>query len=414
MLVLRFALLICVGLVALFTSLSSPAQVAAGNKPPREMPTMGASDADPFDLVTGIYHREYPDLFVQDSIPLGLVRTQRTLDDRSRAFGIGASTSYDMFIVGDAQKFTWVALVQPDGSQIRYERVTPGAGFTDAVFKNTTAPTEFLGSIIFWEKSSWTVRLMNGIEYIVQSCSQTSRPGQCAVKEIRYKGEKVTIQRDLKGNLQKITSPNQHYIAIKTDSADRITRAEDDAGHWVNYEYDPAGWLKKAQTWRGEVDEFRYDAHFNMVWVGEKDSKTPPGKYKFTVTNRYDEKNRFKWQKVDFGDSAQIFAATYHEDASGHIRQTDVQSGDGFTRYFFNASGYEIREDFTPPQGAKWSLEFIRNAQTNATTETWLTCSSAKIQVPANISAKLQAMGDEHKALVSRECQSVEQSRLER
>src|SRR5437763_685982 len=142
---LRFAVLACFVLLALLTSLSSLAQVATGNKPPREMPTMGASDADPFDLVTGIYHREYPDLFVQDSIPLSLVRTQRTLDDRSRAFGIGASTSYDMFIVGDAQKFSWVALVQPDGSQIRYERETPGTGFTEAVFKNTTAPTEFLG-----------------------------------------------------------------------------------------------------------------------------------------------------------------------------------------------------------------------------------------------------------------------------
>jgi hypothetical protein len=58
-------------------------------------------------------------------------------------------------------------------------------------------------------------------------------------------------------------------------------------------------------------------------------------------------------------------------------------------------------------------LEFSRNAQTNATTDTWLTCSTAKVHVPANISAKLQAMGDEHKVVVSRECQSVEQSRLD-
>lgn len=375
---------------------------------------MGVSDADPFDLVTGIYHREYPDLYVEDSIPLNFVRTQRNLDDRSRAFGIGASTSYDMFIVGDSQKFSWVALVNAAGSQIRYQRITPGTGFTDAVFKNTTAPSEFLGSIIFWEHGSWTVRLLNSTEYTVQGCSATSKPGQCAVKEIRLKGEKVTIQRDVQGNIQRITSPHQHYILVKTDPGGRITRAEDDAGHWVIYEYDPAGWLKKAQTWRGEIDEFRYDGKFNMVWVSEKDRSSPAGKYKFTVTNRYDEKNRFKWQKVDFGDSMQIFSAAYHEDAEGRIRQTDVQSPEGLSHYYFNAAGYETREDFAPPQGVKWSLELTRHPETNATTDAWLTCSTTRIHVPANVSDKLQAMGDSHKMAISRECQKGAESRSSR
>lgn len=161
------------------------AQVATAGEWRRAKPSGGASDADPFDLVTGIYHREYPDLYVKDSIPLNFVRTQRNLDDRSRAFGVGASTSYDMFIVGDSQRFSWVALVNAEGSQTRYLRVTPGTGYTDAVFRNTTAPSEFLGSIIFWEHGSWTVRLLNGREYTVQACSARSKPGQCAVTEIR-------------------------------------------------------------------------------------------------------------------------------------------------------------------------------------------------------------------------------------
>lgn len=201
---------------------------------------------------------------------------------------------------------------------------------------------------------------------------------------------------------------------MKTDPAGRIRRAEDDAGHWVNYEYDPAGWLRKAHTWRGEIDEFRYDSHFNMVWVGERDRSSRPGKYRFTVTNRYDEKNRFKWQRIDWGSSVQIFAATYQEDAAGNIRQTDVRSPDGLTRYYFNAAGYEIREDFVPPRGIKWSLEFTRDAETNATTDTWLTCPTMKVQVPAKISEELQAMGDGHKSVISKKCQSLAQSHLTR
>ena len=370
---------------------------------------MGAIDADPFDVFTGIYYREYPDLYVADSMPLNFVRTQRNLDPRVRAFGVGASTSYDMFIVGDTEKFSWVALVDANGSQRKYIRVTPGTGYSDGVFKDTSSPTEFLGSIIFWDHGAWTVRLLNGVEYTIRGCSETSKPGQCAVTEIRNpNGKKVTIQRDFRGNIHRITSPHQHYISVTTDTDGKITRAEDDAGHWVSYEYDPAGWLKKATTWRGETDEFKYDTNFNMIWVGEKDRKTAAGKYRFTVMNRFDEKNRFKWQKVGFGNSVQIFSATYKEDAEGKIRQTNVHSNDGMSNYFFNAAGYATREDFTPLNGAKWSLEYTRHPETNATTDTWLSCRASRIHVSASISAKLEAMGEGHQLVVSKECESLE------
>jgi YD repeat-containing protein len=365
---------------------------------------MGITDADPFDIMTGIYYREYPDLRVEDSIPLNLVRTQRTQDPRSRAFGIGGSTSYDMFIVGDTQKFSWVALVLADGSQIRYSRISPGTGYADGVFENTTAPTEFLGSRILWNRGSWTVKLRNGTEYTVQGCSASSKPGQCAVTGIKNApGEQVIIQRDTQGNILRITSPHRHYISMKNDSADRIVRAEDDSGHWVTYEYDPAGWLRKAKTWRGETNEFKYDNHFNMVWVGEKD-KSSAGKYRFTVTTHYDAKDRFKWQKVDFGDAVQIFAAVYHEDAESRSRQTDVLAPEGLSHYYFNAAGYQVREQFVPPRGKGWRLEVTRDSATNAVRETWLSCPAGRIQVPANLSEKLLAMGDDHKRWVSAAC----------
>ena len=67
--------------------------------------------ADPFDVGTGVYYREYRDLYVKDTIPIDFIRTQRNLDPRSRSFGVGGSTSYDMFIIGDVNKFSWVALV---------------------------------------------------------------------------------------------------------------------------------------------------------------------------------------------------------------------------------------------------------------------------------------------------------------
>jgi Domain of unknown function (DUF6531) len=105
------------------SSLSLWGQVSPSDRSSKEIPSMGATDADPFDIVTGIYHREYPDLYVDDSMPLKFVRTQRNMDSTSRAFGIGASTPYDMYIIGD-QKFTWVALVDALGSRIMYPRIS--------------------------------------------------------------------------------------------------------------------------------------------------------------------------------------------------------------------------------------------------------------------------------------------------
>ena len=59
----------------------------------------GISAGDPFDVETGIYYRTYLELSIDDSIPIRFERTQRNQHTRSRSFGIGASTSYDMFII---------------------------------------------------------------------------------------------------------------------------------------------------------------------------------------------------------------------------------------------------------------------------------------------------------------------------
>lgn len=54
---------------------------------------------------------------------------------------------------------------------------------------------------------------------------------------------------------------------VEHDSEGRITRAADDTGRWVKYEYDERGVLARAVNWRGETQQFRYDDHFNMLFV---------------------------------------------------------------------------------------------------------------------------------------------------
>jgi hypothetical protein len=55
------------------------------------------------------------DLTLQDVIPLTFTRTYRPRDTRSRAFGLGASHSYDWFLVGTTFPYTYIDLILPDG-----------------------------------------------------------------------------------------------------------------------------------------------------------------------------------------------------------------------------------------------------------------------------------------------------------
>jgi hypothetical protein len=374
----------------------------------REAASQSVKAADPFDTGTGIYSREYVDLIVKDTIPINFTRTQRNMDSKSRSFGIGGSTAYDLFIVGDVDHFSWVALVLANGTQIRYGRISPGVGYADGVFENRASPGAFLGSRISWNRrGAWTVTLPDGAEYTVQGCSAKSRPGQCAVSEIKNaQGERLTIQRDQDGNILKIVSPHGHFISVTNDSDGRITRAEDDSKRWVAYRYDDRGCLREAQDWRGDHQKFTYDGRFNMTFVHEKSPGT--GKkdaYDFTVTNTYDGANRFKTQRVSTGES---YSAKYTTDGDGHIRENDVQGTAGLSRYFFNAQGYETRQEFRPVEGSGWSLDRTLDPTSNATVGVILHCQTAKIRLPLKMDTPLQESGESRIPYLASVCEREE------
>jgi hypothetical protein len=98
--------------------------LAPGPEPP-EGPSPGddgAKAGEPVDLATGLFVFAKTDLALPDVLPLALTRTYRTRDTRSRAFGIGATHAYEMFVVGSRDPWTFIELILPDGGRIRYNR----------------------------------------------------------------------------------------------------------------------------------------------------------------------------------------------------------------------------------------------------------------------------------------------------
>lgn len=139
------------------------------------------TEADPINLETGLYVRKNIDLYLPDSIPIRFTRVYRNADLRSRAFGIGASHSFEMFIIGDPNAFTYVELVLADGSRIHYGHVSSGRDFASAVFEHDGAPAEFNQSRISWTGKGWTVALKDGSGYKLRDCSSSSKPAECGM-----------------------------------------------------------------------------------------------------------------------------------------------------------------------------------------------------------------------------------------
>jgi len=353
-----------------------------------------AKAADPFSVATGIYSRAYTDFSINDSIPIQFVRTYRNMDSLSRSFGIGTSTSYDMFIIGDTNKFSWVALVLADGSRIQYARTSPGIGYTDGIFEAQTTPDEFLDSKIYWNgKGAWTVKLTDGLEYTVQGCNAGSKPGQCAVTEIKNAiGERLVVERDRDGVIKRIVSPHGHTLELTTDAAGRVTRAAF-GEHWMNYSYNENGHLSSTLNSKGARQQFTYDAAGNMLSIRENG---------YIATNRYDESNRFSWQRVSDGET---FTARYRTNAKGKIVETDVRGPDGLVQYHFDGSGREVSEEFRPGTPWNWQLDYARDSQTNVLQSLLLTCGdSRQVFLPTSFDRFFASLGEAHKEYLTQMC----------
>src|SRR5689334_3741176 len=180
---------------------------------PSLAPILAAIDemmnGDPVNLGTGLLIVEKTDLTLPDLIPINLRRTYRQNDNRSRAFGIGASHPYEVFLVGTSFPYTYQDLVLPDGSRIHYDRVSPGTGWADAVYDNVTVPGPYYKSQITWNGNGWNLKLKDGTLMTFPDGLAASQPRQAALLSVTDRfNNTLTLQRDADCKLTKIISPH--------------------------------------------------------------------------------------------------------------------------------------------------------------------------------------------------------------
>ena len=122
---------------------------------------------DPVDLQTGLFTNEKTDLVLPDIMPIQLTRTYRNEDSFSRAFGRGTNHPYDIFFTNTQGCFCYnaIELILPDGGRVRYDRISPGGGFSDAIFEATKSPT-FYKSRVHWNGTGWDLTFKDGSVWV--------------------------------------------------------------------------------------------------------------------------------------------------------------------------------------------------------------------------------------------------------
>jgi predicted Zn-dependent protease len=216
------------------------------------------------DLRIGNLVTRTTDLFMPGAHPIAAARCYRSWDNTVRSFGRNAAFSWDVYPIGSRQPYTYLEIIPCDGNRLRYERISRGTGYADAVYEHRTTNTAFLGSRISWNGNGWDLKLRDGSLYVFPESYYGKKDTDGALIEFRdAKGQTVKMERRERRNLKKISIPDQRWITIEHDTADRIMTAEDHQGRKVIYLYDHGGRLTEVRGLKA-VQRYAYDNTYLM------------------------------------------------------------------------------------------------------------------------------------------------------
>lgn len=315
------------------------------------------SDGEPVDLSTGLFVHRKTDLAVSGLIPIHVDRAYRPADTRTRAFGIGSSHSYEVFLIGNANPWSYIDIVLQDGARIHYERTSSGTGWFDALYEHTATPGQFYKSSIRWHPSSvlghWRLTFPNGdVWMFAESSTATTTAAAGLIGILDRFGNRVDVVRGGPDNaVTRVSAANGRYLAFTYDSGGRITQIADNAGRTVGYMYDGLGRLWKVTDPEGGVTQYAYDASHRMTTITDERGIV-------FVNNEYGVGDRVVRQTLPDGA---VYAFSYTTDAQGRVVQTDVTNPRGMVRRTtFNVAGYStkvVEGVGTPFERARVTLE---------------------------------------------------------
>lgn len=315
------------------------------------------------DLATGLYIREDDDLVVEGTPPLVLRRTYLSRYRVSREFGVGTSHNGEWYLIGDADRFEWAALILATGTRIRFERVSAGTSVLNAMFEHRSSPTEFRGARLGWTGFNWAMRLTNGWTYTFRPCGAEGT--LCSLTEARDgDGHAIVYRRDPAGRLLKIESADR-WIAFDYDDQHRVGRASASTGREVWYAYDDRGRLVRVRNTDGTLRRYTYTDLDEMATIEDPE---------IAIRNTYESGRVIRQVNLFPGDPEPLvwdFSYTVHGDTI--VAAETRRSDGGWKRMTFDREGFIVEQSSrragTPRAAFTYSRDPISNVVTTATVE---------------------------------------------
>jgi YD repeat-containing protein len=242
------------------------------------------------DLSLGLFIQRKMDFIFDDDYPLQFTRVYTNNDGRSRAFGVGATHTLDLFLAG--QMGSYVDLCLEDGARIHFVHQHPQPGEQDTYSQVGGWTGPFAGTAAKFDGSVWRIQRNDGwtlffpyhpnwlLQYVTVLGSFTDPTGR------EYK-----MERDNVGDLLSVTTPPGKWLHFDYDARHRIRRIDSSLGRTVHYEYDPGGRLIRTVDSDGHTDVYTYDEKSQMLTAAHENGVT-------VVTNTYSNDSYIESQTV--------------------------------------------------------------------------------------------------------------------
>jgi YD repeat-containing protein len=286
------------------------------------------------NLVNGAFIHVQTDIYLPDVIPINLSRTYSSVDDYERDFGVHASASYEIYLLGDNTVFSYMNMIFPDGSIVLMPRISPGTSY-DATYQHRAVAgdrTDIFDKARLWWHSPWYFSSLKDGTGIVFPASRWAKEwGQRSAIMIKdSKGDVLDIKRDEAGNIKQIKSPNGQTLVLSHDGNNRITKADDSHGYTISYYYDDRGRLRDVIDSKGELTHYTYDPADNMLTIVKPDGRV-------WITNTYDNRHRvIKQAYLDGSHASYVYTPP---DSTGMTSTKVTRSEGSIDSYTFSKEG---------------------------------------------------------------------------
>jgi YD repeat-containing protein len=288
------------------------------------------------DLALGLFVQRQIDFQLNGEFPLQFARVYRNQDDKSRSFGIGASDSLDIFLIGQMGKYG--ELILADGGRIHFDHSSKSIDDGD-----TYLPRDGQYSSLVYKGDIWTLTRKDGWKFYMPYRAQALPQNVTVLTGFSDPaGNMYAMNRNSFGDLLSITTPTGAWLHFQRDSAHRVRRIEASTGRIVEYEYDSAGCLSRVSDSDRHTMLYTYDDKKQMQTISR-------GVNALVLTNTYDDHGYLQTQTMADG---QKFEYHYAQAADGKSTVPDLITAPNrfLTHIRYQAGNYTFSLPMHPPQ----------------------------------------------------------------